>query len=252
MSTTSAVRELTDLQVASYRENGFIHLPQVLTPAEVERYRDAAKRAYDEMTALNGDDAVFKQIIQVWEADLVLRELTMHPLLAGLARQLSGIDLRLWHDQLLIKKPHNGAATEFHQDEPYWPHASSRHALSAWIALVDVPVERGCMTFIPGSQQYKEVQPVDLHDHRALMEAAPELAWQPRVTVPLRAGDCTFHNSFLAHTANANNTDEFRYAMVNIYMDTNTTYDGKRHPVTDPLNLEIGQRLPEEQFPAFD
>ncbi|MEH1129512.1 phytanoyl-CoA dioxygenase family protein [Micromonospora sp. CPCC 206061] len=39
---------------------------------------------------------------------------------------------------------------------------------------------------------------------------APELAWQERVTVPLRAGDCTFHNAYLAHTATPNLTDDPR------------------------------------------
>ena len=54
-------------------------------------------------------------------------ELTLNPL-AQQATELAGIPLRLWHDQLLIKKPHNGAPTEFHQDAPYWPHANVRHS----------------------------------------------------------------------------------------------------------------------------
>lgn len=145
---SSPVTTATDLDPATvegYRRNGFVRIPSVLTPYEVAIYRDAAARAYERMGSLTSSD-VFKQIIQLWRRDDVLRNLTLHAGLAAIASRLAGIDLRLWHDHLLIKKPHNGVATEFHQDAPYWPHATSRHCLSAWIALVDVPVERGCMT----------------------------------------------------------------------------------------------------------
>ena len=128
----------------------------------------------------------------------------------------------------MIKKPHNHTATEFHQDSPYWPHPGGRHQLSAWVALVDVPVERGCMTFIPGSHRRHDLRAIDLTDAHDMFAAAPDLAYEQRVTVPLRAGDCTFHNGYLAHTANPNDTDEFRYAMVNIYVDAETRYNGDR------------------------
>lgn len=244
-------RTLTQDQVTGYRENGFIHLPGVLTAAEVERYREAAARAYDEIASLNADNQMFRQIVQVWKTDPTLRELTLHPGLADYASQLSGLPVRLWHDQLLIKKPHNHTPTEFHQDSPYWPHTGGRHQLSVWVALVDVPVERGCMTFIPGSHRRHDLRAIDLTDAHDLFDVAPDLAYEQRVTVPLRAGDCTFHNGYLAHTANANDTDEFRYAMVNIYVDADTRYDGRRHPCTDGLDLTLGEVLPDDEFPRF-
>ena len=246
-----ATRTLSDDEIVGYRETGFIHLTGVLSPEEVERYRTAAARAYDEVASLNADNQMFRQIVQVWKSDPTLRELTLHPGLASYASQLSGIPVRLWHDQLLIKKPHNHTATEFHQDSPYWPHTGGRHQLSAWVALVDVPVERGCMTFIPGSHRRQDLRAIDLTDAHDLFDAAPDLAYEPRVTVPLRAGDCTFHNGYLAHTANANDTDEFRYAMVNIYVDAETRYNGTAHPCTDDLGLTVGEVLPDDEFPRF-
>ncbi|GAA1433097.1 hypothetical protein GCM10009616_24230 [Microlunatus lacustris] len=244
-------RTLTEHEIAGYREDGFVHLRGVLAPAEVERYRAAAARAYDELASLDADNQMFRQIVQVWHSDPTLRQLTLHPGLAGYAAQLAGMPVRLWHDQLLIKKPHNGTPTEFHQDAPYWPHAGSRHQLSAWVALVDVPVERGCMTFIPGSHRRDDLRAVDLTDAHDLFDAAPDLAYEKRVTVPLRAGDCTFHNGYLAHTANANDTDEFRFALVTIYVDAETRYSGARHVCTDPLGLTVGEVLPDEEFPRF-
>jgi hypothetical protein len=246
-----AHRTLSEDAIAGYRERGFVHLKGVLTPAEVERYRTAAARAYSELSSLDARNQMFRQIVQVWKSDETLRELTLHPGLADYAAQLAGMPVRLWHDQLLIKKPHNQTPTEYHQDSPYWPHTGGRHQLSAWVALVDVPVERGCMTFIPGSHTRQDLRAIDLTDARDLFAAAPDLAYEPRVTVPLRAGDCTFHNGYLAHTANANDTDEFRYAMVNIYVDAETRYSGATHPCTDGLGLTVGEVLPDDEFPRF-
>ena len=237
--------------VESYRLNGFVQLRSVLSEAEVERFAAAARDVYARGRALNPEDATFKQVVNVWREDPVLRELTFHPRLAAAATELAGVPLRLWHDQLLMKKPHNHAPTEYHQDAPYWPHARSRHSLSAWVALVDVPVERGCMTFLPGQQDRHDIRAVDLTDRTDLFGAAPDLVYSPRVTLPLRAGDVTFHNGYTPHTANANDTDEVRLAHVVIYVDREVTYDGSPHVCTDGLRLRPDQPLPDAEFPPL-
>ncbi|HEY9289916.1 MAG TPA: phytanoyl-CoA dioxygenase family protein [Microlunatus sp.] len=252
MTQTSTVRHqqsLPEATVASYRADGFVHIPGVLGPDEVERFREAARSVFDREQGLDPNNRMFKQVVNIWQRDEVLRELTLDSRLAELATQLAGIPLRIWHDQLLIKPPHNETPTEFHQDAPYWPHADCRHSLSAWVALVDVPVERGCMTFIPGQQERHDIRAIDIADAHDLFEAAPDLTYQRRVTIPLRAGDVTFHNGYTPHTANANETDDFRFAHVNIYVDREVHYDGRHHVCTDPLDLQPGDSLPDDAFP---
>jgi ectoine hydroxylase-related dioxygenase (phytanoyl-CoA dioxygenase family) len=245
---TQLVPQLTDEMVTSYRERGFVRIPQVLTPTEVERFRDAVV-AYRQRVGMHPERPTFAQYVDVWRDDETVAELTRHPVLAAAAERLAGIPLRIWHDQTLVKDPHNGAPTEFHQDQPYWPHANSQHALSAWVALVDVPVERGCMTFVPGSQSQTDLRMQNLDDHWSLQSMWPQLEWSERVTLPVRAGDCTFHNSFTAHTANSNDTDEARIAHVVIFMDAEATYSGLKHVVTDPLGMAVGERFSDERFP---
>jgi ectoine hydroxylase-related dioxygenase (phytanoyl-CoA dioxygenase family) len=247
MTTTSASL-VTDELVACYRHDGVVAVRDFLTP-EVAATHAAAALTLEDRIADYHDDATFTQLLDAWRVDDQLRRLSLDPALAAAAEKLAGVPLRLWHDQVLIKPPHNRKPTEFHQDQPYWPHEGTRPTITAWIALVDVLVERGCMTFIPGSQRRRDLPEQDLLDAGSLFAIAPNLAFDERLTYPLRAGSLTFHDGRTAHTANANDTDEPRVALAVIYVDAETTYNGAPHPVTDGLGLTVGAPLPDERFP---
>ena len=254
--TTSAymttAENLSAETIGSYREQGFVSIRGIISPEEAMQFREAALEAQKRINDYSRHSSIFTQLVNVWREDTTMQQLTLHPNVAAVAQKLAGVPLHLWHDQILIKQPHNNAPTEFHQDQPYWPHAHSTHALSAWIALVDVPVERGCMTFIPGSQTKTELTSQDLSDAHDLMKKCPDLVWMQRVTAPLRAGDCTFHHARTAHMATPNFTDEPRVAHVVIYMDASTTYTGKPHVITDSLGLQVGQSLAGAIFPSTE
>ena len=241
---------LTPEAIGLYRTNGFVHVSGILSPDEAEQFRQAALAVAQRKKSLTPDRKVFTQLVNAWQDDETMKTLTRHPNVGAVAERLAGVPLRLWHDQILIKEPHNAVATEFHQDQPFWPHGNSTHPISAWIALVDVPVERGCMTFLPGSQARVDLPAQNLGDANSLFTLAPDFIWDQRITVPLKAGDCTFHHGRCAHMATPNFTDDPRVAHVIIFMDRDTTYSGARHVVTDPLNLKPGDRLDGEVVPG--
>lgn len=248
MSQTLA-QIVTSQQIQDYRTHGFVHIPGMIPTSEIADYYHAALEASRKSESLH-KGSIFSQHVNLWQQNDVIRRLTLHPNIAAAAEALAGVALRLWHDHTLIKQPHNNAPTEFHQDQPYWPHADSLHPLSAWIALCDVPVERGCMTFIPDSARHTDLDAQDLSNERSLFDQCPSLQWEPRVTVPLKAGDCTFHHGRCAHMATPNFTDDPRVAHVVIFIDRDTTYVPKHHVVTDPLNLTPGQILDHPLFPT--
>jgi len=250
--------EITAQIIDSYRQNGFVRIPNVITREEAEFYYGVSERIITEFQEQRNtveapfvDFDALVQIVNVWQIDEDIRKLTFHPNVARAAEILSGRPLRLWHDHFLAKMPHNDAATEFHQDQPYWPHAGSLDPISAWIALCDVPVERGPMTFIPESHQKTGLPVQSLNDPRSLFTICPELEYWPRVTLPLKAGDCTFHHGRTAHMATPNRTDVSRLAHVVIYMDRDTCYRELAHVVTDPLELKAGDRLDGPLFPEI-
>lgn len=242
--------DITPAMFAQYQTEGFIRIPNVLSPDEVSRYHVAVLDSASKMqNYAAGTPMIFNQTVNVWRHNEIVSELTLNARIGAIAARLAGVPLRVWHDHSLIKPPLKSAPTEFHQDGPYWPHINKHNSLSAWIALVDVPVERGCMTFIPGSHLRRDLRPQDLTNSRDLLNLYPELNWAPRVTVPLRAGDCTFHHSYLAHMASSNITDIPRVAHIVIYMDADTMFNGSRHVITDPLQLKVGDPLDGELFP---
>lgn len=239
-------------QIAAYREQGFLHTPGILSAAEAEDFRGRFLHATEHAHNLADGygAAVFDQYVNLWQqTDPSLVGLALHPRMRAVATALAGEPVRLWHDHLLVKHAKNGVPTEWHQDQPYWPHADSAGALSAWVALVDAPQVRGCMSYIPGSHRHVELEAQNLQDAHDLFRRCPELQWQPAVTVPVKAGDVVWHHARTAHRAEANRTDVDRVVVSVIYMPRTTRYTGKGHICTEGRGYQVGAILDGDAFP---
>ncbi len=257
----SPLKTVSSQIMEAYRKDGFVKVEGILDPEEIQTFYEEAlgiAQANQATADSRGTDgAILNQKVNVWRESEIMKALTLHPSITHVAKQLAGVPLRLWHDQILAKAPQNGRRTEWHQDQPYWPHANSSHPISVWVALCDVPANKGSMSFIPGAQHRDDIPEQSLSDDRSLFALAPELEYEPKVTLPLRAGDCTFHHGRCPHMANANHTDEYRVAHVAIYIDATTTYcpgaEGfsRTHPVTEPLGLQSGDLLAGDLFPQI-
>jgi ectoine hydroxylase-related dioxygenase (phytanoyl-CoA dioxygenase family) len=239
---------IDDSAIDFYRAHGFVRVRGIISREEADAFRDIALDISEREASYSSSD-IFDQHVNVWTKDDGIKKLTFHPQIARVAEILAGVPLRLWHDQILIKKPHNKAATEFHQDQPYWPHSESPNPISCWIALCDVPVERGCMTFIPDSHFCTDLEAQNFGDARSFFNIAPDLEFNPRVSVPLKKGDCTFHHGRCAHMATPNFTDDPRVAHVVIFVDASARYNGRPHVITKPLGFEVGAPLEGDLFP---
>jgi len=220
-ATQPSTAPLTTQALGRFASEGFLICPDFLPRDEMPRYRDAAL-AYAASRKTASPGQAFRQLCQVWRDDAVLRELTFHPSIRAAVRALAGRPMRLYHDQILIKDPHNGQASEFHQDRPYWP-LSAGMTVSIWIALGDCPRESGCMSFIPGSHRHTDVPLQVLTWAHDLFDKCPQLEWEPQVVAPLRAGGCTFHQGRTAHRAGANETEVPRVAFSAIYVEDGIT-----------------------------
>src|SRR5690606_22973578 len=95
---------LSEESIQSYRRNGFVRVPGVISKEEAEEYRQAALAAAERIESNHKGD-VFTQLVNVWRQDEVLKRLTLDPNVGRIAERLTGVPLRLWHDQVLIKAP---------------------------------------------------------------------------------------------------------------------------------------------------
>ncbi len=248
---------LSDQQIAQYRRDGFIQLDYIVTGDDLRRLRDAvagaveqeSKEAADPTRTKTPYEEIFIQKVNLWRRHEVVKEFVLSRRFGEIAARLSGRATRLWHDQALFKEPRTGVKTPWHQDAVYWPHRQRRDQISIWIALKDATIENGCMSFIPGTHTLGPVERVDLANPRNILDDAGPFKGIKPITCELKAGSCTFHNGLTFHYAGPNKSDGMREALAIIYMPDGTEYDGKKHVVTDPMELEVGAKLEGEMFP---
>lgn len=252
---------ISEDDIRFYQENGFIQVDNVLSAEEVDQVRAAleealtgdAKQSFNQVGKNAEYDKVFHQKVNLWRDFPALARWVQDEGLAEIARKLTGSPyVRLWHDHALIKMPGDSKASPWHQDFPYWP-MNEPGALSCWLALDDVDERNGCMQFIPGSQNFGTLPPINLVTPEDINQYVPEEKRgnvEP-VVCRLKAGSCTFHNGNTFHYAFPNTTDRPRRALVIIYMPAGTTYDGKKHIVSNGADQVIGEELSGERFPIL-
>jgi ectoine hydroxylase-related dioxygenase (phytanoyl-CoA dioxygenase family) len=216
--------DLDPRQVQSYRENGYLRLRGVLSPATIARYREAITGVVHQRSASrpplaerNVYDRAFLQVTNVWRASEPVKEFVMGKRLARIAARVMGCrGVRLWHDQALYKEP-GGGFTPWHADQYYWPLASDR-SITAWLPLQDTPLEMGPLSFAVGSFRLSAGR--DL----AIGNDSERALWATFRDYPIdestyALGDVSFHAGWTFHRAGPNTTDRPREVMTIIYID---------------------------------
>jgi ectoine hydroxylase-related dioxygenase (phytanoyl-CoA dioxygenase family) len=211
---------------ARFASDGFVHLEGVLSSAEVNGWRqvitDSARARNTETRPLEERDTydrAFLQTMNLWESDPEVRRFVFSRRLAAIARDLLQVEgVRLYHDQALFKES-GGGHTPWHADQHYWPLGSDR-VVTAWVPLVDVPLEMGPLAFARRSQSLADGRGLKIGDEseaqigRLLADSRIEV-----VEEPFAAGDVSFHLGWTFHRAGANRTGHERSVMTMIYMD---------------------------------
>ena len=254
---------LPESAIAQYQRDGFIHVPGFLSNDEVQELKAAVlettasmgkrKVAGSEVAWESGDsyyDRVFTQRMNLWRVSPTIKRYMLSPNLGQLLCRLTGVKgIRCWHDQALIKEPFANP-TAWHLDTPYWSF-SSHQSISIWIALEDATLHNGCMWFVPGTHKLARFDNVGIGENMGdLFRLYPEMAKIDPVPVPMKAGDCSFHNGLTAHGAGANMTRGRRTAMTCAYMPEGATFNGQPNilPPTYIKTLKKGDVLQNDDW----
>jgi ectoine hydroxylase-related dioxygenase (phytanoyl-CoA dioxygenase family) len=227
---------LADEVIDAYRRDGHVVVRALAAAAEVAAYRPRIASALDAVTAardpqgrLDDYGRLFTQVTNLWRLDDAVRAFVLSRRFAGVAARLMGVaGVRLYHDQALFKEP-GGEATPWHQDQYYWP-LDTPHTVTMWMALVDIPLEMGPMSFASGSHRAElHPGPISAEESARLAREIAARGFEVAPGQGLRAGDATFHSGRTLHAARPNRTARRREVMTVIYYE-----DGAR--VLEPDN----------------
>ena len=221
--------DLTEEQIAFYRDNGFLSIDRITTDEEIEWLKEIYDQLFIERAG--EDKGMFYDLAeprghsgrdvlpQVLGPDLKIPELRESQHFQNalkLATQLLGVDEKINAGGHMIFKPAQyGAETPWHQDEAYWNPDVYLNSLSVWMPLDAATVESGCMQFIPSS--HKD----DLRWHRHIDNnplihglMTDDVDPSKAVSCPLAPGGATFHHSGTLHHTAPNTTDNPRRAYI--------------------------------------
>lgn len=239
-----------DELVERFDTDGYVVVPNLLTPGELTRYQAAVRAAVAHRKRHDGRtlaersvyEQSFVQCQNLWEDFEDVRSLTFHPRLAQVAAELLHVPaVRLFHDQALFKEP-GGRETDPHQDLPYWP-MEEPDAVTAWVPFDGSTLRSGCMGYVPGSHRLEVRKFVNIFraDADDIAEQARELMVVEPVYVEVRRGSVAFHHGLTAHLARPNESDTTREVHTVIYFrDGCTRAAGHAHPAVDRAGIAVG------------
>ncbi|MEP1932958.1 MAG: phytanoyl-CoA dioxygenase family protein [Roseibium sp.] len=268
---------LTDAQIASYRETGYLvlerHLPdEILTSirAEISRFEDEARGMTASNDRLDLEDSHtpeqprLRRVKLPHKISAVARELMYSDHILDPARDLIGPDLRLHTTKLNMKSAGYGAAVEWHQDYAFYPHTND-DILAIGVIIDDMESENGPLMVYPGSHK----GPVHDHHVNGVFAGAfiPEdVGLNPDDAVELKgpAGSVSIHHGRIIHGSALNTSDRSRrilfFEMMAAdafpIMGSMTKWDGIEEyntrmlcgePTLEPRLKDIPIRIPQPQ-----
>lgn len=268
---------LTDDQIASYDEQGYLvlerHLPDAWIDtirAEIARFEDEARGMTASNDRLDLEDSHTPEAPRLRRIKLPhkisdpIRELMFSDHILAPARDLIGPDIRLHTTKLNMKSAGYGAAVEWHQDYAFYPHTND-DILAIGVIIDDMAPENGPLMVYPGSHK----GPV--YDHHANGVFAggfvPEdvglnIADAVELTGP--AGSISIHHGRIVHGSALNTSDrprrilffEMMAADAFPIMGSMTKWDGIEdyntrllcgEPTLNPRLKDIPVRIPQPQ-----
>lgn len=213
-------------QIDFYRQNGYVKLKHVLSPALLEHYRCAIAARVAELSAdvlpmeqRNTYGKAFLQVMNLWTKSDAVKEFVFGKRLARIASELiEATGVRIYHDQALYKEV-GGGITPWHADQYYWP-VSSEKMVTVWVPLQTTPKEMGPLAFCEKSHRFQIGRDLEISDESemTLKEALHSFRTEESA---FDLGDVSFHAGWTFHRAGANASEKPREVMTMIYMDEN-------------------------------
>lgn len=205
----------TEEQRAFFDEEGYLIVPNALTPEELARARQAAAAAEARWRADLALPGVrrpdLEQVLGIMEYDPALFDLLEHPRIFPLIRELVGPDVMMLDHDYFMTPP--GAEIpygwHFDFDMPAVDHPRSRLLVKVFYVLEDIPFDGGGTLVLPRSHRTPRgaVMPNT--------EVPEDLPGAVRMALP--AGSAYLISGRTYHSAGNNRADRYRHLLIYTY-----------------------------------
>ncbi len=236
---------MTPEQHAHYQEVGYVTIPRLFEPEELEpwlaRLRGLIRGEVspsegmlvmrDVMVAKGvvqpnlPEDAIAK--LQDFDNDPVLRTYTEHPRLLAHVEEIVGEDIATVHCMLINKPPGVDGRHPLHQDLLYFPFRPAERIVATWTALEAIRRRQGCLAVVPGSQRgelLRHENPDWDHLNGGYFGAVGVGAHPDRVHLEMEPGDTVFFHPILLHGSGRNRTEGYRRAISTHFASASCRY----------------------------
>lgn len=246
MNTVNYQPTITQADVDSYHDNGFLILPDALTPDEIEELRtDATKICRGEYgidirnytpPPPNADEAdILRRYLCIHfphKLSDTMNKYLAHPAIVDMLTKIIGADVKCMQSMLFIKSS-GKPGQAWHQDEDFIP-TRDRTLTGAWIAMDDATIDNGCLWIIPGSHKHGVLWPQQIQDDPRFDCTSESWGFpykdEDAIPVEVKAGSIVFFNGYTLHRSLPNNTvGSYRRVLVNHYMSAQSLLPW-RHP----------------------
>ncbi len=242
---------LSDEQREFYFEYGYVLLEKIIPDAWIDRLIKTTEEMVDRSRTLTKSDAVFdlenghtadsprlRRLSSPVEHHPVYWEYASQSILADIAADLVGPDVKFHHSKLNFKWARGGEEVKWHQDIPFWPH-TNYSPLTIGTYLHDVGPEQGPLGVIPRSHTGEIFDHYDEQDEwvgclsdKDLKQGS--LSGAEYLSGP--SGSVTVHNCRTLHGSGPNTSTVGRPLLLNVFSSADafpytanplrTRYDG--------------------------
>jgi len=211
---------LTEGHHLAFRRDGFIRLPNVLSPKAVVRLRQELIRLLSKTFPENNRSNRFLSLEMMWIESPIIRMYVLSPRIAKISADLLSIkSIRLYHDNALSKEPGCGR-TPWHYDDHHFP-LETNDVVTAWIPAQPVPSAMGPLSFAKPLSVFNLVKNINFNKNDTSYDKkVAEVFKANHVAIdsqPFAMGEASFHHNLSFHTAGDNMTSQSRIVLANTY-----------------------------------
>jgi ectoine hydroxylase-related dioxygenase (phytanoyl-CoA dioxygenase family) len=174
------------------------------------------------------DSASLRVVEPFHHLDAVFERLVDDPRIVEPMCELVGSEsVAIWTDKLNLKRPREGSRFRWHQDSPYWAHASGHvdQLPNVMVTLDDASETNGCFRVIRGSHRRGILPGCEGEGEIGALFTNPrEFSLADAVPAVVPAGSLVFFSPHTVHGSEPNRSDAPRRAFV-------ITYQPAGHPM---------------------